>query len=390
MRRSILILVVAFSFLAVQSAQAQLKGLGGAIGRASDSAKKVTDKADEKKKQVDKVTSEFDLTEADEISVGQQLSAKICAKYGVVQDPQIHKYVGLIGAVLAKKSSRSTLPWTFIVLDTDGVNAFAAPGGFIHISRGALALMQTEAEVAGVLGHEMSHVTRKHTIKAIQKGKLLQFGESKTSLKDDPQLFQKAVDLMFDAMFAGFGREDELDADHEGVPLTAQAGYAPFALSQFLRTLDQRNKDSDQKQGLFASHPEIAERLKKIDEEAAKDKSGALATLAARFTANVKYKPVPISALAVNDTGQPAAAAPAAAEKKPEEKKSRFSISSITSKNPLGGGSDKQSASVTGSAGYRGLDRERAAKGGDNPKPVPVMLTAAEIAAFISEGKLTA
>ena len=134
----------------------------------------------------------------------------------------------------------------------------------------------------------------------------------------------------------------------------------------------------------------MTERLKKIDDEAANDKSGAIVTLAARFTANVKYKAVPISALAVTDTGQPAAAAPGAEEKKPEEKKSRFSLGNITSKNPLGGGSDKQSASVTGSAGSRGVDRERAAKGGPNSSKVPVTLSDAEIAAFISEGKLTA
>ena len=86
------------------------------------------------------------------------------ARYGVVQDAAVHRYVTLVGTLLAKTSTRPNLPFKFIVLDTDGVNAFAAPGGFIHITRGALALMASEAELAGVLAHEIIHVTEKHTI----------------------------------------------------------------------------------------------------------------------------------------------------------------------------------------------------------------------------------
>ena len=81
----------------------------------------------------------------------------------------MHKYVALTGMTVASASTRPNLSWTFVVLDTDGVNAFAAPGGFIHVTRGALALIQNEAELADVLGHEIGHITIKHTIKAIQK-----------------------------------------------------------------------------------------------------------------------------------------------------------------------------------------------------------------------------
>ncbi len=97
------------------------------------------------------------------------MSEKIRARYGVVQDAAAHKYVSLVGDALAQVSSRPALPWRFVILDTDGVNAFAAPGGYVHITRGALALLKNESELAGVLGHEIIHVTEKHTVNAIQK-----------------------------------------------------------------------------------------------------------------------------------------------------------------------------------------------------------------------------
>ena len=86
------------------------------------------------------------------------------------------KYVSLVGNVLAKASSRPDLKWEFIVLDTDGVNAFAAPGGLVHITKGALGLIKTESELAGVLGHEIAHITKKHTVNSIKRSKMTKMG----------------------------------------------------------------------------------------------------------------------------------------------------------------------------------------------------------------------
>ena len=116
------------------------------------------------------------FTDAEEQQLGSTVSQLLRDKYGVVQDKAVHTYVTLVGTVVAQASSRPNLKWTFIVLDTDGVNAFAAPGGLVHITRGALGLLQNEAELAGVLAHEISHVTGKHTIHAIQKNKAVQAG----------------------------------------------------------------------------------------------------------------------------------------------------------------------------------------------------------------------
>ena len=150
------------------------------------------------------------------------------------------------------------------MLDTDGVNALAAPGGYVHITRGALSLMKNEAELAGVLGHEVIHITEKHTMKAIQKGKMIQMGTSET-LSNSPALFNKFVDKATEGVMAGFGRGEELESDEKGLLLANKAGYSPKGLSDFLTTIKERNSGSTEKQGLFASHPEMDERLKKLE-----------------------------------------------------------------------------------------------------------------------------
>src|SRR5688572_19822809 len=119
---------------------------------------------------------ELRMTDEEEQELGANVSDRIRLRYGVVQDASVHRYVSLVGTALAQGSTRPKLPWTFIVLDTDGVNAFAAPGGYVHVTRGALALIKSEAELAGVLGHEIIHITEKHTVKAIRKSKGVQMG----------------------------------------------------------------------------------------------------------------------------------------------------------------------------------------------------------------------
>ncbi len=352
------------------------------------------------KGQIDKVTKvtdkfkDIELTDQEEIKLGEEISARVRAKYGVAQDPAIHKYVSLVGTVLAKKSSRSNLTYHFIVLDTDGVNAFAAPGGFIHITRGALALMKTEADLAGVLSHELAHVTEKHTIRAIQKGKMVQMGVNEANVSSNPEVWKRLVDEAYKVVFAGFGRADELDADEHGVTVAANTGYAPEGLGDFLNALKARNTGADSKQGLFASHPETDERLEKIS---ALIKSRNLAggeALPARLAANVKYKPadqMKIAAIAEGTAGVAGGEEKKDDQKKEgdddSKKKSRFSLSKLSDPRATSGDS-KQSAAVTGSGGSRGVDREREAKGGPNPALVAVALTDKDLEDFKREGKL--
>ncbi len=338
------------------------------------------------------------MTDQEEEQLGQAVSEKIRKRYGVVQDAAIHKYVTLVGSVLAQASSRPNLTWRFIVLDTDGVNALAAPGGYIHITRGALSLMKNEAELADVLGHELIHVTEKHTIRAIQKGKLVQMGANET-LSGNAALFSKMVDKATEVVLAGFGRAEELEADSKGAVLANKVGYDPQGLVAFLTTISERNKNSTQKQGLFASHPEMQERLDKLSKTIKSSKLAATATVQERFARNVSYKPVPLTEIATVTGGSAGLAgetkpADRKADSKPDsnqaaaaepKKKKGFGLGSLVKTNS---GSEKESAEVTGSGASRGVDTERNARGGSNPAPVNVTVTAAEIAAFKKEGNL--
>ena len=335
---------------------------------------------------------ELRMTDAEEQQLGANVSERIRTRYGVVQDANVHRYVSLVGTALAVGSTRPTLPWTFIVLDTDGVNAFAAPGGYVHITRGALALIKSEAELAGVLGHEIIHITEKHTVRAIQKNQAVQMGAAET-LSGSAALMDRVVTAVYDNIVErGFGRAEENESDEDGITLANKTGYAPNGLTGFLTTLKDRNKDAKEKRGLFASHPEMQERLDRITKLIASKKLTATATLDARYTKNVTYKPVAVTAIATVDPGAAGltggdakAEEKKAEEKKAEEpKKGRFGLSKML---PTGGGEKKQ-AQVTASGGARGVDPEKDSKGGSNPKVVPVKLMAADIAAFKKEGGL--
>ncbi|HYE85561.1 MAG TPA: M48 family metalloprotease [Vicinamibacterales bacterium] len=353
--------------------------LPGGIGKGLGIAKKVSDVRD------------LQMTDAEEQELGQQVSERIRERYGVVQNEAVHKYISLVGTVLAQAGTRPKLPWTFVVLDTDGVNAFAAPGGYVHITRGALALIKNEAELAGVLAHEIVHITEKHTIRAIQKSKAVQMGAAET-LSGSSSLMERAVTATYDNIVErGFGRAEENEADEHGVALANKTGYAPGGLVAFLTTLKDRNKESKERRGLFASHPEMQERLDRINRQVASQKLMATATLQPRYASRISYKPVAITAIATVDpgaaglTGGDKPADEKKAEAKPAEEKRRgFGLSRML---PTGGGEKKQ-AQVTASGGARGVDPEKDSKGGSNPAIVAIEIAAADIAAFKKEGGL--
>src|SRR5262245_5249329 len=193
------------------------------LGSILDKAKKIQDE----KAKVD----QLNVSEAEERRIGDDVSAKIRERFGVVQDVAVHKYVAKVGTLLAQQSERPALDWTFIVLDTDGVNAFASPGGVVHITRGALGLIKNEAELAGVLGHEIGHVAHKHAVNAIRKGKAVQMGADAALKNRGPYLDEIANQAYKMILKNAFDRGDELDADAESTRLTQNVGYASSALA---------------------------------------------------------------------------------------------------------------------------------------------------------------
>ena len=380
-------LVVAMAWLCASPAFAQFPGADSLIKGA-------------------KVISDLNITPEEEYAIGQRVSATIRQRYGVVQDKSVHRYVGLVGTALAGASTKPKLSWQFIVLDTDGVNAFAAPGGFVHVTRGALALMTNEAELGGVLAHEIIHVTEQHTINALKKSRLSQAAIEEGAARAPggglselaiSKLAEKATEMVL----AGFGRSEEIESDDKGVILANKVGYAPAGLGAFLTRLSERNKASSQRQGLFASHPEMKERLDRLAKGSAALKPPSTATLEERFRQFVSYEPkaqaeiAQVQAGAAGLTGGGATSGSGAADTKTETKEESKTEEAPKKKGLFGmgtktfaGGDEKKSAQVTGSGGSRGVDTERNAKGGSNPNVVAVTLTAADVAQFKSQGQL--
>lgn len=161
------------------------------------------------------------------------------------------------------------------MLDTDGVNVFSAPGGFVHITRGALVLIRDESELAGVLAHEVGHVMARHTLRMIHETRL-----------------ERAFD-----------QGDEMEADRIAVALANHAGYAPAGLGAFLTRLAERNAASENRSGMFASRAEAQARLDRLTNEMRKHTFESTATGQARYTAAVGHTPIPIDAVEAGASG---------------------------------------------------------------------------------------
>ena len=369
-------LVIIAALLTVGSpAYAQLGGLGQGLKRVQQ-AKDAKDKFDD-----------LNVTDEEERKIGEDVSAKIRERFGVVQSAPVHKYVTLVGTTLAKQSERPGLNWTFIVLDTDGDNAFASPGGIVHITRGALGLIASEAELAGVLAHEIGHVAHKHTVNAIKKNKAVQLGTSE-ALSDRGPFLDKLANKAYEMVLENkFDRGDEMDSDKVSVTLTEKAGYAPGTLAAFLTRLDDRNKDQPAQNGLFASHPETQERIDAI-RKLAGAKTGA--AVEGRYKENIKYTPTPVTAIATVEDGaagltgstargQDKDAAKGKDAKKEESPKKGFGLGAL---KPSASPSERQTAQVSASGGSRGVGPDRMAKGGGNPAVVKASVSDAELATF--------
>ena len=317
----------------------------------------------------DQVRQELTFSEAEERQLGRDISTKLCEKYGVVQDRAVHRYVTLVGSVLAQASARPALEWTFVVLDTDGVNAFAAPGGFIHITRGALALIRNEAELADVLAHEIAHVTAKHTLNAIKKSK----GIETAAQASRREFLSEVGEMAYAAVLENsFDRGDEIDADRIGVALANGAGYAPTGLAAFLTRLAERNKDLEERSGMFASHPEARARLDSLTKTITAGKLTAAALVAPRYSQSITFRPVPVSAVS-----QVAGASASGTASNSGGSGGRFGTSAMRAL-----GRERSSDETVSSAGSRGVNPDRDAAGGPNKTLVRVTVSAAEIAEF--------
>jgi len=210
-----------------------------------------------------------DIDEPEEVELGRSFTAAVGGRYKVSRDAGLTKYVALVGNEVAATSDRPDLRYYFAVLDTPEPNAFAAPGGFIFISRGALELMSDEAELAGVLGHEVGHVALKHHGEAIKdqkrKALLTRGAQIAGSSFSQSAPFVGLIGVMVDGvieqtLIKGFSRSEEMASDKVGFQYAARAGYEPAGLRGFLATLKAKSADAGVVK-FNSTHPGLDDRL---------------------------------------------------------------------------------------------------------------------------------
>lgn len=207
-------------------------------------------------------------SEAQEIAMGREADAEISAQMGVVDDPALQGYVSELGLRLAAKSERPRLPWSFKVMDDAAVNAFALPGGFIYVTRGILGHLTSEAELAGVLGHEIGHVTAQHSVNQLSKQQLAQ-GGLLLGMIVVPEVAQ-AADLAtagLGALFLKYGRDDERQADDLGLRYMSGTGFEVRELPKVFALLGKVSaaEGGGRVPNWLSSHPDPGDREKRAE-----------------------------------------------------------------------------------------------------------------------------
>jgi predicted Zn-dependent protease len=190
---------------------------------------------------VNPATGERQLTlmsEAQEVQMGREADPQIVGSMGLYPNDELQAYIQDLGSQLAARSERPDLPWTFRVLDDPTVNAFALPGGYIYVTRGIMAHLDSEAELAGVLGHEIGHVTARHSVSQISRQQLFQgLAVGAMIVKPELQRFGNLIGAGMQLLFLKYGRDDEHQADELGVRYMGRVGYDPHQLGGVMAML---------------------------------------------------------------------------------------------------------------------------------------------------------
>jgi len=207
------------------------------------------------------------LTESDEIGLGQQTDAQIIQTYGVYQDTNLDAYVDAMGKRMGVVTHRPHLNYDYKVLDTPVINAFAVPGGFVYVTRGILAYFNNEAELAGVLAHELGHVNARHSAKQYSTATLAQLGIGLGAVFSETfRKYAGIANFGVSMLFLKFSRDNEREADALGVEYSSKIGYDAHEMAKFFETLERLNPGSAQS-GLpawFSTHPNPPDRVKAV------------------------------------------------------------------------------------------------------------------------------
>lgn len=234
-----------------------------------------------KKDVVGKLRKGFaDLTPEEEYYIGRAVSATILSQYKIYTDPDANNYLSTMGQLLAWSSSLPVVfsGYHFTLIESEEVNAFAAPGGFIFVTTGLYNSLENEEQLAAVLAHEIAHVSLQHGVRAIKKSNLTQAFAiigSETAKHSDNQDLQQLEGVFGDSIdnivnqlvVSGYSKSYEYAADEEALRISYAAGYNPDGLEEFLNTLqiDSEKNEDEEKKGFFKTHPPAKKRLKRVD-----------------------------------------------------------------------------------------------------------------------------
>ncbi len=224
--------------------------------------------------------------DSEEIAVGRQIAGNLLGASPLVKNNALQKYVNSVGRWVANQSERPDLEWHFGVIDSSDVNAFSIPGGYIFVTQGLYRLLENEAQLAGVLAHEVAHIVRKHHYRVIQQASVVDFGSKLLSQKigQDNELIQRLIGSGAEVVARGLDKNAEYEADRMGVVLSARSGYDQYALAEVLQQMGHYSQEDDSIKLLFKTHPLPDDRLSHLDEAMGyklDDLKGA--TVSARF-----------------------------------------------------------------------------------------------------------
>ena len=207
------------------------------------------------------------ISEAQEIELGKQTDKEVAAQFGLYDDPELKAYVSRLGLAMAAKTQRPGLPYRFAVLDSPVVNAFAVPGGAVYVTRGILAMMNSEAELAAILGHELGHINARHSVSRMSQQMLAQIGLIAGSVVSKE--FAKYAGLAgvgLQVLFLKYSRDDERQADALGVDYSRLSGYNPADMALTFASLQKMGDLSGGRSlpGFLSTPPLSSERIKNV------------------------------------------------------------------------------------------------------------------------------
>ncbi|MEM6770924.1 MAG: M48 family metalloprotease, partial [Bacteroidota bacterium] len=206
------------------------------------------------------------ISEEKEIAMGQSYDPQVVAEFGMYDNPQLQQFISEKGIAMAKTSHRPNLPWSFKLVDSPVVNAFAVPGGFVYFTRGIMAHFNNEAQFAGVLGHEIGHVTARHTV-AAQSRQQIFGGLAVAGMILSPELASQGESVMqgLQLLFLKYGRDAESQSDELGVEYSTSVGYDAKEMAGFFTTLDRLSGGSENRLPTFLStHPDPLNREQNV------------------------------------------------------------------------------------------------------------------------------